>query len=283
MMMPSRKVSPLSTHESLSPNCTKPRTGTIRRLTPHMVAGKLTAKGIVGLSNFMTPNTNGSSTNYGIGYDGSIALGVAETNRAWTSSSKVNDHEAITFELSNSSNKDSDWPMTDATLNAWIDLAVEIATFYGFKKVAYYGDPSIYGAPDEMIITLHEWYKNKICPGPYFKRQLPALVIEINNRLNGLAPTKFVSGGSTEASSSTASNTATSNTATSTAGSEFQIKITTTALNIRKGPGSTYAVVKTLIEDMSKPNTYTIVETSGTWGRLKSGVGWISLNYTKRV
>lgn len=275
MTMPSRKVSPLSTYESISPNSTKPRTGTIRRLTPHMVAGKLTAKGIVGLSTFMTPNTNGSSTNYGIGYDGSIALGVEETNRAWTSSSKINDHEAITFELSNSSNTDSDWPMTDATLNAWIDLAVEIATFYGFKKVAYYGDPNVYGADDEMIITLHEWYKNKICPGPYFKRQLPALVIEINNRLNGVAPTKFVGGGS-----STTAPTNTSTTATSTTGSEFKIKITATALNVRKGPGSTYAVVKTLVNDT---NTYTIVETSGTWGRLKSGLGWISLNYTKRV
>ena len=29
--------------------------------------------------------------------------------------------------------------------------------------------------------------------------------------------------------------------------------------------------------------TYTIVETSGNWGKLKSGAGWICLDYTKRV
>ena len=29
--------------------------------------------------------------------------------------------------------------------------------------------------------------------------------------------------------------------------------------------------------------TYTIVEVKGTWGKLKSGAGWISLNYCVRV
>ena len=28
---------------------------------------------------------------------------------------------------------------------------------------------------------------------------------------------------------------------------------------------------------------YTIVATSGEWGKLKSGTGWINLAYTKRV
>lgn len=52
-----------------------------------------------------------------------------------------------------------------------------------------------------------------------------------------------------------------------------------TALNIRKGPGTKYAVCG-VIEDSK---TYTITEEQNGWGRLKSGAGWISLAYTKRV
>ena len=35
--------------------------------------------------------------------------------------------------------------------------------------------------------------------------------------------------------------------------------------------------------DVYKRQVYTIVEQKGNWGRLKSGAGWISLSYTKKV
>ena len=65
----------------------------------------------------------------------------------------------------------------------------------------------------------------------------------------------------------------------------YIVRITAKALNVRKGPGTNYSVVKTLVNDQ---NAYTITEeSSGTgatlWGRLKSGIGWISLDYTKKV
>lgn len=65
----------------------------------------------------------------------------------------------------------------------------------------------------------------------------------------------------------------------------YTIKITTDALNVRKGPGTSYDVVLTLRNDTNK---YTIIEESNgagakKWGRLKSGVGWISLDYTEKV
>lgn len=65
----------------------------------------------------------------------------------------------------------------------------------------------------------------------------------------------------------------------------YVIRITAKSLNVRKGPGTNYAVVKTLTND---PNAYTITEESSgsgatLWGRLKSGIGWISLDYTKKV
>lgn len=56
----------------------------------------------------------------------------------------------------------------------------------------------------------------------------------------------------------------------------YMVKINTNSLNIRKGPGTSYSVVGTV----KKNEVYTIVETRGKWGKLKSGAGWIHLNYT---
>lgn len=73
-----------------------------------------------------------------------------------------------------------------------------------------------------------------------------------------------------------------SSTASSTkpvASSSYLVKVTADALNIRKGPGTNYGINGSI----TNKGTYTIVETSGNWGKLKSGAGWICLDYTKRV
>ena len=59
----------------------------------------------------------------------------------------------------------------------------------------------------------------------------------------------------------------------------YKVKITATSLNVRKGASTSYSVVTTV----KKGEVYTIVEENNGWGKLKSGVGWISLNYTERV
>lgn len=63
----------------------------------------------------------------------------------------------------------------------------------------------------------------------------------------------------------------------------YMVKVTDPALNIRSGPGTNHPVVG-CIRDMG---SYTIVaEDNGQgatkWGKLKSGAGWISLDYTAR-
>lgn len=52
-------------------------------------------------------------------------------------------------------------------------------------------------------------------------------------------------------------------------------------LNVRKGPGTSYAVVTQIFLNQ----VFTIVEEKNGWGRLKSNVGWISLNskYVKKL
>ena len=60
---------------------------------------------------------------------------------------------------------------------------------------------------------------------------------------------------------------------------EQKYKVTASALNVRKGPGTSYGIATTV----KKNEVYTIVETNGTWGKLKSGAGWVSLSYMQKV
>lgn len=60
---------------------------------------------------------------------------------------------------------------------------------------------------------------------------------------------------------------------------DYKVKITAKELNVRSGAGTKYKVVTTV----KKGEVYTIVDEKNGWGKLKSGVGFISLNYTKKV
>lgn len=59
----------------------------------------------------------------------------------------------------------------------------------------------------------------------------------------------------------------------------YIVRVTASSLNVRKGAGMVYGVVMTL----PKGGAYTIVLEKNGWGKLKSGVGWISLKYTEKV
>ena len=63
----------------------------------------------------------------------------------------------------------------------------------------------------------------------------------------------------------------------------FLVKVSISDLNIRKGPGTDYDRVQ-----FCPVGIYTIVEVksgkgASAWGRLKSGIGWISLDFVKRI
>ena len=73
--------------------------------------------------------------------------------------------------------------------------------------------------------------------------------------------------------------TSTASTTTSSSFKSYVVKIDTDSLNVRKGPGTSYAIATTV----KKGQAYTIVEEKNGLGRLKSGAGWISLAYTKKA
>lgn len=59
----------------------------------------------------------------------------------------------------------------------------------------------------------------------------------------------------------------------------FKVRVTADALNIRKGAGTNYKL-NGCIRDKG---IYTIIDVKNNWGKLKSGAGWICLDYTKKV
>lgn len=59
----------------------------------------------------------------------------------------------------------------------------------------------------------------------------------------------------------------------------YLVKVNTDILNVRSAPSTSSAIATTV----RRNEVYTIVEESGGWGRLKSGAGWICLDYTVKV
>ena len=87
-------------------------------------------------------------------------------------------------------------------------------------------------------------------------------------------------GGSTVYGWTDAADIKTSSSSTATS---YLVKVTTDVLNIRKGPGTNYGATGYI-----QPGIYTIVaESTGKgaakWGKLKSGAGWISLDYATKT
>ena len=66
---------------------------------------------------------------------------------------------------------------------------------------------------------------------------------------------------------------------TQTTAETYRVKVTANTLNVRSGPNTNYAVVT----QVKAGDVYTIIEEREGWGRLKSGAGWIALEYTQKI
>lgn len=155
-------------------NYTQGRRGyKVCKITPHHMAGKLTARQCGNI--FANPSRQASS-NYGIGYDGEIACYVDEENRAWTSSNRANDCQAITIEVANSANGEP-WPISDAAWNSLVKLCVDICRRYGFR-LTYDGTPN-------GSLTRHDMFANTNCPGKTLGGRFKELADTVNAQLDG--------------------------------------------------------------------------------------------------
>lgn len=105
----------------------------------------------------------------------------------------------------------------------------------------------IYTGGKSGNVTLHKFFANTACPGAYLESKIPYIVAEVNKRL----------------------------------AAGFLVRINCDTLNIRADAGVIYPIMGTV----KRSEVYTIVEVKGTWGKLKSGKGWISIKdkYVQKI
>lgn len=266
--------SSLATVRMISPNRTPNRNHAIDTITIHCFVGQVTAKR--GCEVFQ-PSSRKASCNYVVGYDGSIGLCVEEKDRSWCSggtdkkgnpirvngiSGSSNDYQAVTIEVA--SDTKHPYTITDKAMAALIELCTDICRRNGIKQLLWKGDKTLVGRVAQQNLTVHRWFANKACPGDYIYERLGDIAAKVNAKLGvSFAPTTP---------------------AIPESKVPYKVRITATDLRIRKGPGTNTAIVQKAIT----PGVYTIVseatgEGATKWGKLKSGVGWVSLDYCKKL
>ena len=220
-------------------NYTKGRSGRkIEAVTIHHMAGVMTAEQCGAV--FQRVGREGSS-HYGIGNDGKIGLYVDEANTAWTNSNWDSNCKSVTIETSNSSTG-GNWPVSDKALNSLIKLVADIAKRNNLGTLV-----------KGKNLTWHSMFVNTACPGPYLLSKIDYIIAEANKINSKVEPKEEFE--------------------------SYKVKVTCDVLNVRAGAGTNYKVTATV----KKGEIYTIVDQKNNWGKLKSGSGWICLDYTKRL
>ena len=189
--------------------------------------------------------TREASAHYAIDSKGNISQLVHEKYRAWSVANRYWDSRSVTIECANITGSPT-WKISDATMKSLIKLVADIARRNNIK-IKYTGGTG-------GTLLKHRWFMATSCPGPYLDTKFDYLAKEANKLLGNKTTT------STSSSKS------------------YKVKVSVSDLNIRKGPSTNYDSVGFI-----KPGVYTITKTQSGWGKLKSGKGWICLDYTKKV
>lgn len=312
--------SKLVSYTKLSPNHSGQRTHSIDRITPHCVVGQLSCESICGC--FTSPSRQ-ASCNYGIGKDGRISLCVEEKNRSWCSSSNANDQRAVTIECASDMSEPyaMNNAVYNSLVKLCIDICKRNGKkkllWLGSK------DKSLNYTPksDEMVLTVHKWFANKSCPGNWLYSRLGELATKVTTELSGSTPSdgkkpvtqmyrvrKSWSDAKSQigayktldnakkkvdanvgykvfdASGNIVYPATAKPTQTPAANTFYKVQIDIANLNIRKGPGTNYDKTG----QFTGKGIFTIVQESKgkgatLWGKLKSGAGWISLDFAKKL
>ena len=264
--------SPLVTYTRITKNKTSPRNHAIDTITIHCIVGQWTAK--QGCDYFATTDRQ-YSANYVVGKDGSIGLSVNEKDRSWCSSNGTNDNRAITIEVA--SDTTHPYAVTAKAYAALLNLVTDICKRNGIKKLVWSTNKNDrVNHRNGCNMTVHRDFANKACPGEYLYSRHGEIAAEVNRRLQG------ASNGGGVVVTPPAAEKPTGGTTGATV-TPYLVRVKITNLNIRKGPGTNYGTTGYI-----QPGIYTIVaESTGKgaakWGKLKSGAGWISLDYATKT
>ena len=302
--------SKLVNYTRISPNRSVNRNHKIDTVSIHCVVGQCSVE-ILG--SIFASTSKEASSNYGIGYDGRIGMYVEEKDRSWCTSSASNDNRAITIEVA--SDTYHPYRVNDAAYKSLIKLLVDICKRNGIKKLVWSTNKS------ERInhlngcnMTVHRDYANKSCPGDYLYNLHGQIAKEVNAQLgsgtssttkktlyrvrktwkdvksqkgafNDLSNAKKCADKNMGYSVFDENGKAVYTSKATNSTSSFKVQISISDLNIRKGPGTNYATTGRF----TGKGVFTIIETKqGTgsakgWGKLKSGAGWIALDYATKI
>lgn len=169
----------------LSPNHSGQRTHAIDTITIHHVVGQLSAESI---ANCFQSTSREASTNYGVGYDGRIALIVEEKNRSWCSSSAVNDHRAVTIEVADENVEP--YKVNDAAYNSLINLVADICNRNGIKKLVWSSSKADrVNHANGANMTVHKDFAATACPGTWLFNHMSEIASKVNAKLGVTAST----------------------------------------------------------------------------------------------
>lgn len=147
---------------------------------------------------------------------------------------------------------DTDWGLTEATINNAVKLTKFLMKEYNI---------------DINHVIMHHMVTGKLCPQPWCLNE---------SRLSGWQGFLNKLGGIQVQQISTPVQTP-------APAAAYLVKINTDVLNVRKGPGANYPIVT----QVKRGSVYTIVAEESGWGLLKSYQknknGWLKLSYTKKV
>lgn len=301
--------SKLVNYTRISPNRSVNRNHKIDTISIHCVVGQCSVET---LGSIFASTSKEASSNYGIGYDGQIGMYVKEKDRSWCTSSASNDNRAITIEVA--SDTYHPYRVNDAAYKSLIKLLVDICKRNNIKELKWKADKSLIGQVDKQNMTVHRWFANKSCPGDYLYNLHGQIAKEVNAQLSSgttstanktlyrvrktwndaqsqkgafydLSNAKKCADKNKDYSVFDESGKAVYTSKATNSTSPFKVQISISDLNIRKGPGTNYAATG----KFTGKGVFTIVETKqGTgsvkgWGKLKSGAGWIALDYATRI
>ena len=165
------------------------------------------------------------SANYGIDGYGKIAMFAPEDSRSWCSSYPLNDVRAVTVEMDSAQTWAAE--MTDAAIQAAINLSVDVCKRNGIRKMHYFSASELGLNADmskvpsneteqaynwskiqakrgqlpanEGMFTLHYFFWCKPCPGTYLISKMPMICQKVNEQLERFYGSKvIVSDGSSE-------------------------------------------------------------------------------------
>lgn len=269
-------VAPTIIKQTSSVN-TSARSGKIEWIVVHYTAGTTSRKGVAkNIATYFSKGTAKASADYIVDDGPEIiqynpdpisrytwAVGGSRYQNKSTKLSgqyygKCKNNNSISIELCSSKQNtktlnatDSDWYFTENVLNNGVKLVKYLMQLYNI---------------DIEHVIMHHQVSGKMCPAIWTRND--SCLQGWYDFTNRIKNDKIKIEESIPQSNNAAQNSI-----------SYKVKITTKSLNVRKGPSTSYPIITTVHEN----EVYTIIEEQGSFGKLKSGIGWIGLKYTQKI